>query len=139
MGKYGRLVGRMVRSVDYWAQAAMRRFVSDIDRRMREQKMTRVQLAQKLGSTPAYVTKVMRGDVNFTLETMTKLALAVGGKLQVQVTDRDVSGEWGASWHFEKLPRYTATQIGTFQLRPEDMAANQSKFQYEKVERTAWL
>jgi len=137
MGKYGRLVGRIVQGVDYWAQAAMRRFVSDIDRRLLDQEMTRVQLAEKLGSTPAYVTKVMRGDVNFTLETMTKLAMAVGGKLQVHVVDRDASGEWDAPWQFEKLPRYAAAQTHSFELHQEDVAANQSKFQYEILERAA--
>ena len=88
MGKYRKLINRLTGSVDYWAQAAMRRFVLDLDRRMNEEKISRAELAHRLGATPAYVSKVMRGDVNFTLETMTKLSLAVGGKLQVQIVDK---------------------------------------------------
>jgi transcriptional regulator with XRE-family HTH domain len=136
MGKYGRLVGRIVQSVDYWAQAAMRRFVSDIDRRLIEQNVSRAQLAERLGTTPAYVTKVMRGDVNFTLETMTKLALAVGGRLQVKVVDRDASGECDVPLQYEKLPVYSAAQTRIEVLHSEHVA-NQPKFQYERLELAA--
>jgi transcriptional regulator with XRE-family HTH domain len=89
MSKYGRLVKRLVNSVDYWAQDAMRHFVLEIDRRLSEQNMSRAALADKIGASPAYVTKIMRGDVNFTLRTMAKLSLAVGGRLRIEVVDRD--------------------------------------------------
>ena len=103
MGKYGRLVKRAVESVDYWAQAAMRRFVLDINNRMSEQDISRVDLARKLGISPAYVTKALRGDVNFTLETMTKFALAVGGKLHIEVVNRDMSPRWRPmEWHLQR-------------------------------------
>jgi hypothetical protein len=72
----------------------MRRFVRDIDRRMIAQEITRVALADKIGTSPAYVTKALRGDVNFTLESMTKLALAVGGRLNVEVVDRRTDDAW---------------------------------------------
>jgi transcriptional regulator with XRE-family HTH domain len=138
MGKYGRLVGRIVRSVDYWAQAAMRRFVADIDRRMVDQDISRTALAQKLGASSAYVTKVMRGDVNFTLETMTKLALAVGGKLQVKIIDRDAGGEWDAPWVVEKMQVSAAGKTKYFELPHLDPAvANQPKYQYETLKRAA--
>ena len=138
MGKYGRLVSRLMQSVDYWAQAAMRRFVSDINRRLNEQNMTRAQLAEKLGTTPAYITKVMRGDVNFTLETMTKLAIAVGGKLQVSIVDRDSSGEWNVSLVYEKAPPlYMAAQTQSLEFAPAQNVANQPQFHYENLELAA--
>jgi len=90
MGKYSRLLKNVVGSVEYWTQAAMRRFVLDINARMAAQELSRADLAKKLGTSPAYVTKAMRGDVNFTLETMTRLALAVGGKLRIEVVDFEV-------------------------------------------------
>ena len=46
---------------------------------MQENKISRVELAKRLGSSPAYITKVLRGDINFTVETMVRLAKAVGG------------------------------------------------------------
>jgi transcriptional regulator with XRE-family HTH domain len=47
--------------------------------------MTRVELARRLGASPAYVTKILRGKVNFTLATMVRLSRAVGGELHVQL------------------------------------------------------
>ncbi|HEU4652877.1 MAG TPA: helix-turn-helix transcriptional regulator [Steroidobacteraceae bacterium] len=88
MSKYKRMLRTIVGSVDYWSQAAMRHFVMEIDTRMKAADISRAALAEKMGTTPAYVTKVMRGDVNFTLETMTKIAMAVGGKLQIRVIDQ---------------------------------------------------
>jgi transcriptional regulator with XRE-family HTH domain len=146
MGKYRRLVNRMVGSVDYWAQAAMRRFVLDIDRRMKDKNLSRTELAEKLKTTSAYVTKVMRGDVNFTLETMTKLALAVGGKLQVRIIDADAVSQtnrvmlydersrWQTSaWHSEKVrPLTAASNTKRVELNVA-VAANQSSYEYEKL------
>ncbi|MGH8221176.1 MAG: helix-turn-helix domain-containing protein [Steroidobacteraceae bacterium] len=131
MGKYDRLIRRVLGSVDYWAQAAMRRFVLDLDRRMRAQSMSRVMLAERLETTPAYVTKVMRGDVNFTLQTMTKLALAVGGKLNVEIVDRDA--KWrDLEWHSEHARCGYAVSRTTV-LEFEHNIANQPHYEYEKV------
>lgn len=128
MGKYGHLVKRVVGGVDYWTQAAMRRFVLEIDHRMRNQSMSRALLAKKLDSTPAYVTKVMRGDVNFTLETMTKLALAVGGRLHIEVVDRD--SRWQpAEWYSER--QEVAPAVHTGRIRFSGSAANQPTYDYQ--------
>jgi transcriptional regulator with XRE-family HTH domain len=87
MGKYAKLVSRVKKSVDYSAQAAMRDFVHDLIHRMDRQGMTQAKLAEVIDASPAYVSKVMRGEANFTLETMTKLAMASGGRLRVQIVD----------------------------------------------------
>jgi transcriptional regulator with XRE-family HTH domain len=71
----------------YWAQRAMRFFVRDLLARMASQRLTRAELAARIGASPAYVSKALRGDVNFTLETMAKLALATGARLRVELED----------------------------------------------------
>ena len=58
---------------------------------MQENKISRVELAKRLGSSPAYITKVLRGDINFTVETMVRLAKAVGGSLQVHMGPREIT------------------------------------------------
>lgn len=71
----------------YWAQRAMRLFVRDLLARMTSQDLTRATLAARIGASPAYVSRALRGDVNFTLETMSKLALATGARLRVDLED----------------------------------------------------
>ncbi|HEX3128784.1 MAG TPA: helix-turn-helix transcriptional regulator [Thermoanaerobaculia bacterium] len=70
---------------DYWLAGAILGFTEDVVREMDRQGISRTELARRLGSTPAYVTKVLRGKVNFTLSTMVKLARALGAEVQVQL------------------------------------------------------
>lgn len=87
MGKYSGLLRRATHSVDYWTQVSIRAFVRDLMDRMDNKGVTQAALAEKIGASPAYISKVMRGDANFTLETMTKLAMAVDGKIKVCIVD----------------------------------------------------
>lgn len=65
----------------------MRAFVRDLMDRMDDKGVTQAALAEKIGTSPTYISKVMRGDANFTLETMTKLAMAVDGRINVCIVD----------------------------------------------------
>jgi|HubBroStandDraft_1064217.scaffolds.fasta_scaffold05077_10 transcriptional regulator with XRE-family HTH domain len=137
MGKYASLLTNIVGSVEYWTQAAMRRFVLDVDNMMTAQNVSRAQLAEKLGTSPAYVTKIMRGDVNFTLETMTKLALAVGGKLRIEVVGPDaLPPKVGLHWHLERhgavtVPLPACSRVLT--LDPNDLPANEAQCELERA------
>jgi transcriptional regulator with XRE-family HTH domain len=138
MKKYKSLAARAKTSVDYWAQAAMRRFVTDIDRRMEAKTMSRAELAARLGTSAAYITKALRGDVNFTLESMTKLALAVGGRLHVSVVDRSVSAHWGAvNVQSEGLTRVAQTTKLVLMMPSRMEGANQPVYQRIQQERIA--
>ncbi len=68
---------------DYWLAGAILEFTEDVVREMDRQGINRTELARRLGSTPAYVTKILRGKVNFTLGTMVKLARALGSEVHV--------------------------------------------------------
>jgi transcriptional regulator with XRE-family HTH domain len=76
------------RHEDYWLAGAILAFTENIVREMERQGITRTELARRLGATPAYVTKILRGKVNFTLATMTRLSRALGAELTVQLTSR---------------------------------------------------
>ena len=73
------------RHEDYWAAGAIMEFTERLVREMERQGITRVELARRLGASPAYVTKILRGKVNFTLATMVRLARALGTELHVQL------------------------------------------------------
>ena len=70
---------------DYWVAGAILEFTEGVVREMERQGITRTKLAQRLGATPAYVTKILRGKVNFTLSTMVRLARALDAELLVQL------------------------------------------------------
>jgi transcriptional regulator with XRE-family HTH domain len=50
--------------------------------------VSRSELARRLGVSPAYVTKVLRGNINFTLDSIVRLVRAAGGELSLQVAPK---------------------------------------------------
>ena len=79
---------------DYWVAGAVHEFTEALCRRMDEQRLSRVDLARRLGTSPAYVTKILRGNANFTLATMARLAQALGSELRFQLAPaRDLKRE----------------------------------------------
>ena len=81
-------------SVDYWVDGPIVEFSEDIWRLMEEQKVSRAELARRLGTSRAYVTKLLGGNANFTLHTMTKVAMALGATIHVHVADQKAITRW---------------------------------------------
>jgi transcriptional regulator with XRE-family HTH domain len=70
---------------DYWVAGLVHDFTEALARRMEEQGVSRAELARRIGTSQAYVTRVLRGNVNFTLATLVKLARAVGGEVRLDL------------------------------------------------------
>ncbi len=84
---FAELYRQAERHHDYWIAGAILEFTESVVREMERQGLTRTALAERLGTTPAYVTKILRGRVNFTLATMVRLSRALGTNLQVRLGD----------------------------------------------------
>lgn len=69
----------------YWVADAIYTFTEELHRLAVDAGLTRTELARRLEVSPAYITKVFRGDVNFTIETMVRLARAVGAEVQIHL------------------------------------------------------
>ena len=68
---------------------------------LEEQKITRVELARKLGVSPPYITKILRGYENMSIATLAKVAFALDLK-----------------WECILIPQQT--DIGVFSLSDEN-------------------
>jgi len=68
---------------EYWEEGAILDFTEALYTTMEEHGVTRAELARRLGTSQAYITRVLGGHANFTLKTMAKLALALGMQLEV--------------------------------------------------------
>ncbi|HEV7515921.1 MAG TPA: helix-turn-helix transcriptional regulator [Thermoanaerobaculia bacterium] len=86
--RYRQFIAEAEASPDYWNAVAAYEFVRELERRLEEQGVSRAELARRLGTSKAYVTKVLSADANFTLATMNRLAAAVGGEVHVRISDR---------------------------------------------------
>ena len=78
----------------YWVESLRFDFVEDIERMMEERGVNRAELARRLDASPAYVTQLFRALFNPTLLTLTKVALALGGRVSLHLHPKDTAVEW---------------------------------------------
>ncbi|MCO5102131.1 MAG: helix-turn-helix transcriptional regulator [Burkholderiaceae bacterium] len=64
-------------------------------------------LARRIGTTPAYISKLFRGPANVSAETMAKLAYALGCKVHVHLASMDASVRWFDLWKSLPAERLT--------------------------------
>ena len=77
--------GSMARSVE---------FTEDLSRLMEEKEVNRAELARRMGTSRAYITKMLGGNANFTLLTMVKLAMALDGAVHIHISDKRAVTRW---------------------------------------------
>lgn len=92
--KWSAFIAAAERKPAYWAEGAWLQFTEELLALMTAQNVTRAELARRVGVSPAYITKVFRGTVNLTLETMSGLALAVGASIRLHVAPIHQRTSW---------------------------------------------
>lgn len=78
----------------YWVGKAILDFTEGLYRLMERRDLSKAELARRLDTSPAYITKVMRGNTNFTVESMTRLARAAEGQLCIHVGGQEDDIRW---------------------------------------------
>ncbi|HDR9126250.1 hypothetical protein WJ05_17780 [Burkholderia vietnamiensis] len=77
-----------------WTEEVKLDFAIAVDRELERCRLKRSELARSIGTSPAWVTKVLRGDANPTLETMQKIASAVQCNVHVHLAPKGCVGVW---------------------------------------------
>jgi len=78
----------------YWKEKAVLDFTEEIVNRMQALAVSRSELADRISAKPAFVTKALRGDNNFTIETMVKLGRALNARVRVHLEPDGMDSEW---------------------------------------------
>lgn len=96
----------------YWTEAAKLQFSVHLEKQRKAAGITYKAIADTIGASAAYVSKVFRGDSNLTIESMVKLARATGGHLDIQVRSKSIEvSEWGEHWTGKKVDANTLTHL----------------------------
>jgi len=72
----------------YWTASMIIDFTEGLHKIMKTNGVTRSDLARRLGVSPAYITKVLRGNVNFTVDSMVRLVRAAGGEVSIHIAPK---------------------------------------------------
>ena len=75
-------------SIGYRLEEAILNFTEQICEQMEKQKITRAELAERLGVSRAFITKLLNGNPNLTLKTMINMASALKSDLNIQIQPR---------------------------------------------------
>lgn len=78
---------------EYWFEELKLDFVMSLEKQRRISGISYADLAKKIQKSPAYISKVFRGDTNLTIESMVKLARAVGANLSIELVDQAISSK----------------------------------------------
>jgi len=81
-------------SIDDWPSLPLLEFTVALARAMQANGMKQSDLARILGVSPPYISSVMSGNENLTVEQMSRLAEAVGGSLHITIAKKGVRIRW---------------------------------------------
>lgn len=78
----------------YQAEKLAVAFLAELNAFMVAHGVSNAELARRAGVSPAYITKVFRGPSNLSIETLTKLADAVGCKVHLHLASNGIAVRW---------------------------------------------
>ena len=82
------------KTLEYNLEGSIIDFTEDLCRWMEEKGVSRAELARRIGTSPAYVTKILRGNSNFTLASMVRIAMALESELRIHLAPRGAMTRW---------------------------------------------
>ena len=82
---FAALMARVAATPEGQAEHVAVAFLAQVNARMQAQGMSNAELARRMGTSSAYITRLFRGNANLSVQTMAKLAQAVGGLLRVEL------------------------------------------------------
>ncbi len=99
---------KQIKKSDRYEVEVVRDLVSDqIHRAMVSERISKAEFARKLNTSPPYITKLLQGNGNFTIETLVKIAGALGYKFRPLLIpmnqDWKMLGEFTDSANFEQI------------------------------------
>ena len=91
---FSELFDRTKTSDRYWVERSILDVTEEIVARMEQLGVSKSELANRLGKTPQFVTKLLHGSNNFTLETMVKVARQLNAEVRVHLQPEGTISEW---------------------------------------------
>lgn len=107
----------------YWIEKAKLDFAVSLEKQRRQVGMTYSAIAEKLGTSAAYITKVFRGDTNLTIESMVKLARATDSKVHISLVDE----------RFDVKPTAWISAISRHGKRTISVPTNDGNYEYQEA------
>jgi transcriptional regulator with XRE-family HTH domain len=106
---YKALKAKLLSKWEGKAENSKMKFAFKITDLLKHNNMSNKDLADKLETSSAYVTKILRGDQNFSIESMHKIADAVNAELAFHLSPKGTNIQWLGLHHNKKHIPNTST------------------------------
>lgn len=114
----------------YKLETAKVEFTEGVATLMERHGITQSELAKRIGVSPPYITKILRGTTNFTLDTMVKIATALDAEYCSHLQPAGHRTQW-----FEVLAESPAASVD---YRPDDFRRVKiARVSFSELERRA--
>lgn len=88
---FGELLDSYKDDFEFRLEALVFELTEQINKKLKEEKISRKQFAEKLNVTPAAVSKILNGNPNFTLSTLLAMADALKMELSIELKTKEIS------------------------------------------------
>lgn len=99
----------------FWTEKNILDFITKLSHLMGKRGVSKKELAERLETSQAYITKVFRGNANFTMASMTKFVQALDAKLDIQIVPKEEKVE---RW-FKALKNDQQVESDPMKIAPE--------------------
>jgi transcriptional regulator with XRE-family HTH domain len=94
--RFAELFRQLQQSPTYRIEGLKVEISEQIYQAMQRGHISNAELARRLGKSRAYVTKILSGNVNFTLETLVIITAALNYELKFEMTPRSMIDSWAS-------------------------------------------
>ena len=110
--KLAAMLAELETSVSYHTESVKLEITEQIYLTMQEQDIGKAELARRLGKSRAYVTKILQGTANFTIESLVKIGLALGCQLEFKLQPKQQE---------QRLEDYAAVLVSSSKAKAADV------------------
>jgi len=87
-------INQYKKDIDFLVEEQKIAILEEVIALMKEKGISRAELARRLGTSRAYITRMFRLKSNFTLKTLVQLAHALGTKISIHLCEPEVQTVW---------------------------------------------
>jgi plasmid maintenance system antidote protein VapI len=91
---FARFFREAEKGLTFHVESAILSFTEDLSSLMEAQGVSKSELARRLHCQPAFITKLLSGQNNFTIETMVRIAIALDAKVKIHLQGPGVESNW---------------------------------------------
>ena len=94
LDSFEELFQRAEENPGYWVELGKLEFTEEMQARLKELGINKREFAARLGAKPAFVTRLLSGHNNFTIETMVRVARALESEFRCYLQPSGTKARW---------------------------------------------